>query len=114
MKNQQRKIKIASMILLIQTIIWVIFTGISMSQVSSSWTNSDFIKWVAKPDVFFIGNYINATLLTIVAVFLFSLIFTYLNPKYDKTAIIGFVFIPIYGVINIIWYSVYYLWLIID
>jgi len=77
-----------------------------MSQVKSSWNNSDLIKWVASPDIFFIGNYINATLLTIVAILLFSFLFTFLKPKYENMAIIGFVFIPIYGVINLICYSI--------
>ena len=106
MKTQQRKLKITALILLILTIIWVVFTGISMSQVKSSWNNSDLIKWVASPDIFFIGNYINATLLTIVAILLFSFLFTFLKPKYENMAIIGFVFIPIYGVINLICYSI--------
>jgi hypothetical protein len=105
MKNQQQKIKIASFILLIQTIIWIIFTGISMSQVNSSWVDSDFIKWAANPDIFFVGNYINATLLTITVILLFSFLFIYLKTKYESMAIIGIVFIPIYGVINLLCYS---------
>jgi hypothetical protein len=106
MKNQQQKIKIASFILLIQTIIWVIFTGISMSQVNSSWVDSDFIKWAANPDIFFVGNYINATLLTITAIILFSFLFVFLKTKYEIMAIIGFVFLPIYGILNLLCYSI--------
>ena len=106
MENLPRKLKITSLVLLIQTILWVIFTGISMSQVESGWNNIDFIRWAAQPDIFFIGNYINATLLTITVILLFTLIFTLLKTKHQIAAFIGLVFIPIYGALNLICYSI--------
>jgi hypothetical protein len=105
MSNPQNRIKATSIILLIQTVIWLVFTGLSMSQVESTWTYTDYVKWASNPDVFFIGNYINATLLTITAIVLFAFLYDFLKNKYGSYALSGFVFIPIYGVINIICYS---------
>jgi len=106
MQPQQNKIKITSLILLILTIIWIVVSTISMLQVKPAWKDSDFIRWVSHPDIFFILNYINATLLTVVIIFLFSFIFTFLKPKYESIVIVGLVFIPIYGVINLLCYSI--------
>ncbi|MGF1585627.1 MAG: hypothetical protein ACFCUM_09920 [Bacteroidales bacterium] len=106
MNNQQNKIRVTSLILLVQTVIWLVFTGVSMSQVESSWTSEDYVDWASDPDIFFMGNYINATLLTITAIMLFAFLYNYLKIKYGSYASIGFVFIPIYGVINIFCYSI--------
>lgn len=106
MKNQQNIIKVASIILLVQTIVWLVFTGLSMSQVESTWTNIDYVNWAANPDIFFTGNYINATLLTITAVALYVFLYGFLKNKYENYAMLGLVFIPIYGILNIICYSI--------
>jgi hypothetical protein len=106
MNNQQNRIKVTSIILLVQTVIWIVFTGFSMSQVESTWTYTDFVTWASKPDFFFIGNYINASFLTITAIILFTFLYGFLRNKYESYAMLGFVFIPIYGIINIICYSI--------
>ena len=103
---QQRQVKITAILLLILTIIWLIFTIISMSEVKSSWNDLDFIKWVSHPNFFFTGNYINATLLTIVAIFLFTFLFNFLKSKHDNIAIAGLIFVPTYGIINLLCYSI--------
>ena len=106
MNNQHNKIKLTSIILLVQTVIWVILTGISMSQVDTAWTYTDYVRWASKPDFFFIGNYINATALTFTAVILFTFLYGFLKERYESYAILGLVFIPIYGIMNIICYSI--------
>ncbi len=106
MNDYQYKVRITSIILLVQTVIWIVFTGVSMSQVESTWTYTDYVSWASKPDFFFIGNYVNATLLTITAVVLFTFLYGFLKDKYESSAIFGLVFIPIYGIINIVCYSI--------
>jgi len=98
----QNKIRISSFILLLQTIIWLVFTIFSMSQIQSTWSNIDYISWVSHPDFFFIGNYINATLLTISAILFFTLLHSYLKSYFENTALIGLIFVPIYGILNIV------------
>jgi hypothetical protein len=106
MKYFESKVRLTGIILLIQTIAWLICTIISMSQVQASWSNIDYIKWVSKPDIYFMANYVNATLLTFVDVILFSYLFSYLKSKEDGKWLVGMVFIPIYGALNVICYSI--------
>jgi hypothetical protein len=105
MTHIQTIIKKTAVVLLIQTIIWVIFTGFSMSQIQPSWTPADLIGWAAYPDIFFYGNYINVFLLTIGILIMFSFLYNLLKTNYPNQALIGFVFIPIYGVLNLICYA---------
>lgn len=106
MNNHQYKIRVTSIILLVQTVLWIVFTGFSMSQVESTWNYTEYVIWASKPDFFFIGNYINASILTIAAVILFTFLYGFLKNKYESYARLGLVFIPIYGIINIICYSI--------
>ncbi len=94
-----------SIALLIQTVIWLIFTIISMSGVKSDWKNADFVRWASHPDFFFTINYINATLLTLVAIILFTLMFNYFYQNHKNPVMLSFVFVPIYGLLNIVCYS---------
>ncbi len=95
MNDYQYKIRVTSIILLIQTLLWIVFTALSMSQVESSWTYADYVSWASKSDFYFIGNYINATILTITTVVLFTFLYDFLKNKNEAYAILGLVFIPI-------------------
>ena len=106
MAIQQKYVKITAIILLVLTIIWLIFTIISLSAVKSSWNDSDYLGWVSNPDFFFTGGYVNATLLTIVATILFALVFGFLKSKYSTAALVGWVFVPVYSVLNLFCYSI--------
>jgi hypothetical protein len=46
----KKKIQITGIVLLVQTIVWLVFTIISMSQVDSGWGKADYVKWVADPE----------------------------------------------------------------
>jgi hypothetical protein len=102
----KKAIRIAAAFSTLQTIIWVIFTVISMSQVKREWTDAEYIIWVSKPDFFFTGNYINATILTIMVIVLFSLLYEYIKVKSSLLAIIGLSFVPAYGLLNLVCYSI--------
>jgi hypothetical protein len=105
MGKMQANMRISTSILLVLTSIWLVFTYFSMSQVQGDWTSEDFLRWVANPDGFFLGNYINATLLTLVAVWFFHTVFSYLDfelETYKKTC---FSFVIVYGVLNVFCYG---------
>jgi hypothetical protein len=102
----KKRIQITGIVLLVQTIVWLVFTIISMSQVDSGWEKADYVKWVANPDFFFIGNYINGTLLTVTATILFCFLYLYLKDKTTGAWIIGLVFVPMYALLNIVSYSI--------
>ena len=55
MNKIQKNIKVVSILLLIQTVIWLVFTIISMSDVKPNWTTMDYVRWVSEPNIFFIG-----------------------------------------------------------
>lgn len=105
-EKMYKNIKIVSILLLIQTVVWLILTIISMSDIKSNWTTADYVKWVSNPNIFFKYNYINATILTFTAIILFTLIFNLFHQKYKNLSSIAFVFVPIYGLINIVCYSI--------
>ena len=80
--------------------------AVSMSQIGNDWGYTEYVTWVSKPDIFFVLNYLNMTLLTALAVILMSLLFAFAKELNRLAAISGLVFIPIYGVLNIISYSI--------
>jgi hypothetical protein len=104
--NNLKIIRSVSIFLAIQTLIWMIFTLVSMSQVKPGWADSDYVKWASKPDIFFTGNYINAAVLTVAAVMLFSSLYLFLKESFEAAAFMGIVFIPVYGVLNLTCYSI--------
>lgn len=105
-KQLQKEVKNAAFILMIFTIIWLILTGISMSQVESSWSDTEYLRWVSKPDIFYTLNYVNATIFTFIAIILYTVLFRYLYQKSKLLGLLGFIFVPIYGVLNLICYSI--------
>jgi len=100
----EKKLRVTALILLVMTLFWVILTVISMSGIDPLWKDADFVKWVSDPDIFRTMNYVNVTLLTIGIVVFFSFLYNYF-AEYKDHAIVGFVFIPIYGMINLFCYS---------
>lgn len=79
---------------------------ITMSQIRSSWTDSDYAEWASEPDIIYILNYINVTLLTVFVIVLFALLCGYLSQKNKAAALTGIAFIPVYGTLNIVCYSI--------
>ncbi|MCG8569252.1 MAG: DUF4386 family protein [Spirochaetes bacterium] len=105
----KKALKFSSLLCLITfifLIFWIVLLVLSYSDIDPNWDNIDYIKWVANPDIFFLLSYINATVFTILDVIIFTCLFIYLkNKNYKISALLGFVFIPIYGVFNLIAYS---------
>jgi len=102
----ENKIRNASFISLLLSVIWIIPTVILMQRIKSTWTDIDFLKWASQPDFFYFTYFINAILLTIMSIVLFTLIFIYLSQINKCFAVLGMIFIPIYGVLNLVCYSI--------
>jgi len=77
-----------------------------MSQIQSTWSDIDYLKWASQPDIFYIVNYVNVTVLTIVVIGLFALLFSYFSEKNKTLALLAIIFIPVYGVLNLVCYSI--------
>ncbi|AEV27923.1 hypothetical protein SpiGrapes_0059 [Sphaerochaeta pleomorpha str. Grapes] len=105
MEKTQTKLRISTVFLLFQTIVWLVFTFISMSQVKSEWTSGDFLRWASHPDIFFLINYGNATLLTLVAVWFFYNLLSYLDFEFGNYKKTCFTFVILYGALNVCCYA---------
>lgn len=103
--NKRRIISKISLLSAILTVTWVILMAISSSQIDADWKSADYVKWASSPDAFFVANYINVTLLTFLVVLLFGYLFVFLQEKNKSLSIIALLFVPIYGIINIVCYS---------
>jgi len=101
-----RRIQITALTLFFLCVSWIVFGVISMSPVKADWTDSDFLNWVSKPGLFFTLTYINATLLTIIDIVFFYFLYSFINLSNKTFAQLGLLFVPIYGVLNIVCYSI--------
>lgn len=102
----ERRLKITAIILVILTILWVVLTAISLSGIDRTWSNSEYVIWVAYPDIWFTANYVNVTILTILVVAFFAFMYHYLKKDHKCRALAGLIFVAIYGIINVICYSI--------
>lgn len=105
MTNSIKAVKITALIELCLTAAWVLLTAFSTTGVSPEWSTSAYIQWAADSTFLLKLNYINATILTLVAMVLFMFLFLYLKDDHRPAAWGGILFIPLYGCINIICYS---------
>lgn len=102
----RRNIQITALGVFVLCVGWIVLGVFSMPPVKAEWTNLDYLQWVSKPSLSFTLTYINATLLTIIDVILFYFLYSYLNVSNKTFAQLGLIFIPIYGVLNIVCYSI--------
>ena len=102
----ERRVKSTSLVMFFLTLLWIVLTAISMSGIDPEWSDSDYVKWIAGPDIFFILNYVNVILITILVVIFFSFLKSFLEPEFPDGARAGILFVPVYGVINLLCYSI--------
>jgi hypothetical protein len=98
-------IRITAFILLVQTIAWVILMALSTAQIERDWEPADYIQWASSGGVTYVLNYINVTLLTVLAVLFFSFFYSFLKEDSRSWALAGLVLVPVYGTLNIVVYS---------
>lgn len=100
------KIQTTALVVFILCVSWILLGVFSMSPLKAEWTNLDYLKWISSPSLSFTLTYINATLLTIIDVILFYFLYSYVKIFNKTFAQLGLMFIPIYGVLNIVCYSI--------
>ncbi|MFC2138418.1 hypothetical protein ACFLTE_09610 [Bacteroidota bacterium] len=101
----ERSISITSILVALLTINWIILLIILMKN-SEPFFHSieDALNFVKKPDIIFNLTYINVVLLTIADIILFALLYLFLKQKFPGLAMLGIIFIPIYGAYNLFCY----------
>jgi len=100
-----KQLRITGLILFLMTILWVILMGISTADIEPVWSPGDYVEWASQPSFSYRLNYINVSLLTLGVVIFFALLYKVLNQKSKGIALAGLVFVPIYGMMNLICYS---------
>lgn len=90
-----------SLLCLVLTVIWLALLIAGMAGAGPLDTFERTLAYVKPLGVAFYLTYINAALITVVAVILFALLYRAYQSAAPEWAIIGLVFIPIYGVMNL-------------
>ncbi|MEN8201431.1 MAG: hypothetical protein ABFS28_02470 [Bacteroidota bacterium] len=100
-----KPIRITGLILFLLTLLWVVLMGLSTIAIEPGWGPVDYVKWVSEPSLSYRLNYINVSVLTLGVVLFFTLLYSYLKQRSEGAALAGLIFVPIYGVMNLICYS---------
>jgi Ca2+/Na+ antiporter len=103
--HQMKALRIFFAILLFQTVVWVLLMVITTSSVQPDWGPVEYLEWIAGQKLAGTLNYINASLLTLVAVILFVQLYLELRGQSEHLALSGLVLIAVYGVLNLMVYS---------
>lgn len=77
----------------------------SSTDVKPEWTALDFIKKIVDPGIVFKICYINAVLFTLVVVVYMSILFHFFYDQFHLLSICAIIFVPIYGLMNLLVYS---------
>ncbi len=98
------KLRISTMLCLFFSVGWVILMIISTSSASPVKTIDDAVHSVTDTGGLFQLTYINAVLVTITATIFYCGLYSYLKSLNRDWSVIGFVFVPVYCLLNIVVY----------
>jgi hypothetical protein len=104
-KQNEKYIMRIAFVSLLLTVMCLIFAGLSISQGQPTSPGIEYLKWLSKPDAFYTAYYVGAVILTLLIVTLFTQLYGYLSSINRTAALAGIVFIPVYGAINLVCYS---------
>ena len=104
-KQKEKNIMQVAFVSLFLTVTCTIFAGLSIFQGQPTSAGIEYFTWLSKPDVFYTAYYVGAVILTLLIVTLFTLLYDYLSKINRTVALVGIVFIPVYGAINLVCYS---------
>ena len=101
---QTRRIGILSLACLVITLLWLAFLIADMVTAGPLDNFEKVLAHVNKLSARFYLTYINAALITVIAVMLFAALYVYYRPAAPEWSAIGVIFVPIYGALNLIVY----------
>lgn len=101
---QTRRIGILSLACLVITLLWLAFLIADMVTVGPLDNFEKVLANVNKLGARFYLTYINAALITVIAVMLFAALYVYYRSAAPEWSAIGVIFVPIYGALNLIVY----------
>ncbi len=74
------------------------------ARVRPTWTNADYLAYSSLPGAVFTLNYINAVVFTGLVIALFGLLYLLVKDDYPLLALLGLLFVPVYGSLNLLVY----------
>ena len=95
---------VLSLLSLILTILWLVSLILGIESSGRPETIEALFSHIGSPDILFYLTYINAALLTAIAVALFTVLFLYIEKIAPMWSAIGIAFVPIYGSMNLVAY----------
>lgn len=100
-----KTITITSFVLIWLLLLWIILMIATTSKIQSDWAVKDYLYFAKNGGILFFLSYLNAVLFTIVVVALLGQLYSYLKSSSPVLSIIGIVFVPVYGVLNLVAYG---------
>ncbi len=95
---------LTSLITLILTAMWLVLVVVGLSTEGPVETFEEAVASVAEPGALFYLTYINATLVTLSATVLFTVLYSHFQAPALRVSVIGVMFVPVYCVLNLLVY----------
>ena len=95
---------ILALICLLLTVLWLGLLIADMATAGPLDTFAQVVAHAARLDWLFYATYLNAALITLAATALMAALHAYLKPAAPPWIVIGLVFTPVYGVLNLVVY----------
>lgn len=100
-----KTIQAASFVLLMFLIIWVLLMIVVTSEVRPDWSSLQYLQFAKSNGVLYVLSYLNALVFTVLTASLFGLMYLFTKELKPVLSILGLLFVPIYGVLNIFAYG---------
>jgi len=93
-----------SLVCLVLTALWVTLLILDMASAGTLETFEQVVAHASRLHGLFYATYLNAALLTLAAIAFFAALYAWLKPTAPGWIVIGLVFVPIYGGLNLVAY----------
>ena len=94
-----------SIALLISLVLWIFFLLVLTGQTNPEWEAKEYLDCILSVPILFVLTYINAFIFTLLTSLLFVFLYLNFSGSHPVLATAGFVFIPVYAVINLFAYG---------
>ena len=100
-----KTIRTVSLILTLLLILWVLFMILLTSGINENWTNERYLQFAKENGILYFLSYLNGVIFTVITMALFGLLYIFIQNEKPVLSIIGILFVPVYGVLNIFAYG---------
>lgn len=94
-----------SFVLLVFLFFWILLMILVTSDVRPDWTSLQYLQFAKNNGILYVISYLNALVFTILTVSLFGLMYLFTKESKPVLSVLGLLFVPVYGVLNIFAYG---------